>query len=72
MKITYAADVDMLYIDLKDEPSVDSDEVAPGIVLDFGSGGEVVGIEISNASEAATLSQLNLTTFPALTAHGES
>ena len=41
----------MLYIKLADRVSTESEEVAPGIVLDFGERNQVVGIEIENARE---------------------
>jgi len=37
---------DVLYIRLRDDEVVDSDEVAPGIVVDYNERGEIVGIEI--------------------------
>lgn len=50
MKLNYHADTDSLYIDLTDEPSVESREVAVGVVLDFGARGNLVGIDIDNAT----------------------
>ncbi len=41
MKLHYDAATDSLYIDLADRPSVDSDEVADGVVLDFDSNGHL-------------------------------
>ncbi|MGD0959996.1 MAG: DUF2283 domain-containing protein [Methylomonas sp.] len=40
-----------LSYDKKTDPSVDSDEVAEGVVLDFDSNGVLVGIDIQNASQ---------------------
>jgi len=40
----------MLYIKLIDRVSTESEEVVPGIVLDFGERDQVVGIEIEDAS----------------------
>jgi uncharacterized protein YuzE len=51
MKIAYFRETDMLSIELRDLPSVESEEVAPGLVLDFDSQGAVVGIEIEHASK---------------------
>lgn len=46
MRIHYDAKVDALYIRLDDSKVVESDEVKPGIVLDFNAKKEVVGIEV--------------------------
>lgn len=37
---------DVLYIKLRDDQVVDSDEVAPGVIVDFNKKGEIIGIEI--------------------------
>jgi len=41
MKLNYFPDTDSLYIDLRQQPSVESIEVPDGIVLDFGASGEL-------------------------------
>ena len=61
MKLNYFPDTDSLYIDLRQQPSVESIEVAVGIVLDFGASGELVGIDIDNASRTVDLDHLILT-----------
>ena len=43
MKLNYDAATDSLYIHLADRPSVDSDEVADGVVLDYDAAGALVG-----------------------------
>ena len=58
MKLSYFPETDSLYIDLRNEASVDSMEVAPGIVIDFGEAGTVVGIDIDNASKLLDLTKL--------------
>ncbi len=50
MKVTYDAPVDILRILLNDEPIEASDEEKPGIILDYDSDGNVVGLEILDAS----------------------
>jgi uncharacterized protein YuzE len=37
---------DVLYIKLKGDIIADSDEISPGIIVDYGRGGEVTGAEI--------------------------
>ncbi|MFO8038117.1 MULTISPECIES: DUF2283 domain-containing protein [Sodalinema] len=51
MKIKYDADVDIIRITLKDAEIEDSDEEIPGIILDFDSSQNVIGIEILQASQ---------------------
>ena len=65
MKLTYYPDTDSLYIDLSTKPSVESQEVAEGIVLDYDAEGNLVGIDIDNASQKIDLSVLTLSKFPA-------
>ncbi|MEX0885729.1 MAG: DUF2283 domain-containing protein [Phycisphaeraceae bacterium] len=46
MKLSYDAEVDAAYVSLTDAKVVDSEEVRPGIVLDYDAGGRVIGVEI--------------------------
>ena len=64
MKLHYDAATDSLYIDLCDRPSVDSDEVADGVVLDFDAAGRLVGIDIEHASERVEMQRLVLDRLP--------
>jgi uncharacterized protein YuzE len=50
MKITYDAEVDVLRIVFSNAPIEESDEEKPGIILDFDKSGNVVGMEILEAS----------------------
>lgn len=51
MKVKYDKEVDALYINLSAEKIVESDEQKPGIVFDYDANGNIVGIEILNASQ---------------------
>lgn len=51
MKVTYDSDVDVLRILLRDVPVEESDEDKPGVILDYDKEGNVVGIEVLNASQ---------------------
>jgi uncharacterized protein YuzE len=51
MKVTYDADMDVLRIVLREAPIAESDEDKPGVILDYDKDGNVVGIEVLNASE---------------------
>jgi uncharacterized protein YuzE len=43
MRISYHKDTDSLYIHLKEAPTLESEEVAPGTVLHFDEDGGVTG-----------------------------
>jgi len=58
MKVEYDEKTDSLYIHLSEQVSVDSDEVADGIVLDFNEAGQVVGIDIQHASSIADVHRI--------------
>ncbi len=51
MKMTYDAEVDILYIRLEGAQIQESDEVEEGVVLDYDDAGRVVGMEIQDASD---------------------
>jgi uncharacterized protein YuzE len=50
MKVTYDPEVDVLRILFRDAPIEESDENKPGVILDYDRDGNVVGLEILNAS----------------------
>jgi uncharacterized protein YuzE len=64
MVFEYYPDTDMLYIKLADGISIESEEVAPGIVLDFDEQNRVIGVEIEDASKFIDLSRLELRALP--------
>lgn len=49
MKTTYDPKVDALYVTLSARPTMDSEEVSPGVVFDFDEDNRIVGIELLNA-----------------------
>ncbi|MCC5660503.1 DUF2283 domain-containing protein [Nostoc sp. XA010] len=51
MKITYNPEVDILRIILSDVPIEDSDEEKPGVILDYDEDGNIIGLEILDASK---------------------
>jgi uncharacterized protein YuzE len=55
-----------LYIDLFERPSVESREISEGIVLDYDAAGNLVGIDIDNASRRVELKKLILNKLPAV------
>ena len=66
MKLNYYSDTDSLYIDLSEKPSVESREISEGIVLDYDAAGNLVGIDIDNASRKVELKKLILNKLPAV------
>jgi uncharacterized protein YuzE len=58
MKLHYYPETDSLYIELSGESAADSREVTPGVVLDLGADGRLVGIDVDHASTKVDLSRL--------------
>ena len=54
MKVTYDQEVDILRIILNDEDIDESDEDKPGIIIDYDDQGNIVGMEILDASTRMT------------------
>ncbi len=50
MKITYDPEVDVLRIIFRDVPIEESDEEKPNVILDYDREGNLVGMELLNAS----------------------
>jgi uncharacterized protein YuzE len=66
MKLNYYPDTDSLYIDLSERASAESREISEGIVLDYDAEGNLVGIDIDNASRKVNLKKLTLNKLPAI------
>ncbi len=64
MKLNYYPDTDSLYIELSEKTSVESQEITEGIVIDFDSEGNIIGIDVDNASKKLNLSELVVTKMP--------
>lgn len=58
MKLHVDKEADALYLRLDDSAIVESEEVSPGVVLDYNASNEVVGVEILYLSKRS--SNLNL------------
>ena len=51
VKVTYDSEVDVLRILLSNAPIEESDEDKPGVILDYDKDGNIVGLEILEASK---------------------
>jgi uncharacterized protein YuzE len=51
MKVKYDREQDILYVSFSDEAIYESNEDKKGIILDYTNKGQIVGIEILNASK---------------------
>ena len=65
MKLNYYPETDSLYINLSEQPSVETREISEGILLDYDVNGGLVGIDIDNASSKVEMEKLILSKFPA-------
>lgn len=65
MKVDYYPETASLYIDLSEQPSVESREISEGVVLDYDESGNLVGIDIDNASRKVELQRFVVTRIPA-------
>ena len=64
MKLHYYPDTDSLYVELKDEPGVETREVADGLNVDVDAAGGVVGFDIDRAAERFDLATLEVDALP--------
>lgn len=66
MKLNYYADTDSLYIDFSEKASAETKEITAGVNIDFDESGEIVGIDIDNASKKLDLDEFKISKIPAL------
>ncbi len=66
MRLKYYPETDSLYIDLSEKLSTESKEVSEGVVLDYDDSGNLVGIDIDNASKKIELKELTLSQLPSI------
>jgi len=65
MKFNYYPETDSLYIEFNTKTSSDSKEVSDGVVVDYDDEGNIVGIDIDNASKIIDLQKLESNSLPA-------
>jgi Protein of unknown function (DUF2283). len=63
MKIHLDEKADALYLRLDDSPITDSEETAPGIILDYNAHDQVVGIEILDVKRRVPVADLRRVEF---------
>jgi uncharacterized protein YuzE len=63
MKLHFDEKADAVYLRLDDSKIIESEEVSPGIVLDFNEHNQVVGIEILNVKDRVPLTNLKQLQF---------
>ena len=63
MKLHFDPEADALYLRLDDSAIVESEEVQPGIILDFNADNQVVGIEILKVRERVPAANLRRIQF---------
>ena len=54
MKLHVDKEADALYLRLDDSEIVESEEVSPGVVLDYNEANELVGVEMLNLSRRSS------------------
>jgi len=62
MKLKIDEQSDALYLRLNEDAIVESEEVQPGVILDFDEQGRVVGVELLNVKERAAGASLRMVT----------
>ena len=58
MRLNVDKKADSLYLRLDDSPIVESEEISPGVVLDYNPSNEVVGVEMLRLSNRSSDSNL--------------
>lgn len=59
MKLTIDREEDALYLNLDESPAAESEEISPGVILDYNAEGKVVGIEMLYLSTRVSPEKLN-------------
>ena len=63
MKLSIDKQADALYLRLDNSPIVESEEVSPGVVLDYNESNEVVGVEMLRLSKRSSSMNLSALQF---------
>jgi uncharacterized protein YuzE len=68
MKLHYYPETDSLYIELNSAPGAEAREIVEGLVVDFDADGNVVGLDIDQASHKLDLSTVETVALPKISA----
>ena len=63
MKLHVDKEADALYLHLDESAIIDSEEVSPGVVLDYNDANEVVGVELLHLSKRSSTLNLSALQF---------
>lgn len=63
MKIKVDTENDALYFRLDDSKVVDSEEIRPGVILDYNTENQVIGLELLNISSRVSQEDLSSIQF---------
>ncbi len=63
MRVRVDKESDALYFRLDDKRIVESEEVRPGVILDFDENGSVIGVELLGISARASKDELSTMHF---------
>lgn len=63
MKLKVDHEADALYLSLSEEPAQESQEVSPGIIVDFDESGQAVGIEMLHLTKRASIENVQRLLF---------
>jgi len=63
MRIKVDKDTDTLYFRLDENRIIESEEIRPGVILDYDENDQVVGVEFLNVSKRATPAELTTMQF---------
>lgn len=64
--MNYCPETDSLYIEFSSNPSTESAKISEGIVLDYDTNGNPVGIDIDSASKKSDLKELSIHKLPVI------
>ena len=63
MKLTYDAEADALYFELRDLPTSVSIDIEEGVVADIGEDGHIIGLEVLDASKRLSVEELSTISY---------
>lgn len=66
MRVTFDQEADALYVRLDKSHVAETEEIRPGVILDFDERGEIVGLEILRVGERLSPAELKRMDFELL------